>query len=383
MSIEQTEVVSNADKVVAWFVNDADILSKNLLFESQYMKKLDNEALDKYVIGLEKALKPNKRVFPKSISAMNQKYNVIDEIYVQICDFPRIISEVKISILTEEWPGLCDTCASPLIHCDAILEMLAKNVSLPLKNNESLSGGRKKRFSFGVIYGLIIDEIANVGHSDAKILRTLVDEMLDLLLNIINIGWNSNTKKVTIFGTKPHSMFSTNPSSMFRTNLKSMIQIVEMIERQLKNMSNKGIISNEKCYTLIHLVYSIDYIPHIFIEYRNLIKSFETEDKDSILRTFNSYVVAANGITTHSFHLAIRPGKMNIFIRMIEPRYSKIKGIMSGLNQKRMFTHVKASHSNQNNQLSDGSGVIVITIIIFIAVCFILLYACEKLTKIY
>lgn len=304
-------------------------LTRILLFDGIEITVPSQALLEKYVISLENALKPNKRVFDTNMTISSSKYSIIDKICTQVLSSSNMIMELKkFNNNTTEWLEFCRLLEVYVNHFNTILEILGRNDALLSVNSTSSSESKKKRFSIDFICALLLDKTQDIKCEDAEQFRELVIKILDLILKIINAAWDIETCHAKIV--------TPNLSVIFRQNVNNVAKAVKTAVKCLKCMSDKKLISYERHHTLILLIYLLEQISHVVLQYINTTKSIVEKNMDHILEYGDMYFEVIMLNTWILFHLSLEPEKISGFIKAMEPAYAELldKPILSTARRK-------------------------------------------------
>lgn len=348
-------------------INEKMALSEALLLSCQCVRKLDTKIVDKYVISLENALKPNLLPFRNMTTIPNPEYDVVDDHCAEILDFPAVISKLRASTNLKGWDAFCDHYANLLRYCDAILDMLGRNGGLPLGNNVS-SGDRKSRFSTILIYCLILNEIPDIRDEDVTNVKNSLKELFDLIIIVITMGWDSKGKNTI--------RLDPDIRSVLEYYLNQLYQSISKARSYLYNINNKGIISSKQYRTVLCLIRLAEHIPWIFNVYINLLNScFATKDKNFIMKNFKDYIEAIISVTTHLFILAIQPERFREFFAAIRPSIDEMKEITRcTLNHEDNSFLIYSAELNQSQKSSNEKywtvGIRMLAILLIIGIIY-------------
>lgn len=305
----------NADKLVFQLDNNRKVIIQTLLFEWEHVDTLDDNMLYNYINDLGSALKETKRQFPKDKAIIKPLYNVIDEICTEMLDFSGLLSKMRKFSQGKEWCVLLDSFTKVINHCSIILKILVKNDALPLKN-ELFPDGEKKKFSSGLLHGLILEELLEIEVKKVVVLKMFVLQMFHSIYTAISIAWDSRTKTFLKLDDKSYASLHKSIEDALRDG--------NVVSEYLKYLRVRNIINDEKFQSLYLLLYLIEYIPRAFTEYRKIIISLTEGMNGNVMKYFREYNILTVYTVINMFYLAIHPKKVNEFIKKIKNNYSEV-----------------------------------------------------------
>lgn len=295
------------------FISEADILN-NILLKKEYIKRPDNKIFKKYIATLENSIRQCKRQFPKDKAVTGVKYDTIDELFVEIFNFPEVISKLKTCAQENKLTSACKKYIGLLTYFGDILEMLTRNNVFPLVNNDS-SGGKGKKFLSGLIHGLLLDELSKITTGYPKSFEKNISNIFSLLSETVQLGWAEKFK--TVCKETHLELLPTVSKNMDR--ISSALKNIKDIPKTM--YYDRNIISGDVYLTLNALMYSLLSISSLFIEYKNLIASFEKGCQCFIEEYFKKYVDTIGSMILCFIKLAVPPMEQIGFAEAMKPSY--------------------------------------------------------------
>lgn len=336
MPVTARNPTSNSKETFNQLDRDDSSIGKALLFENSHILALNKTELDKYITTLENAFKPNKKTFSKT-KVIESKYILIEKFCTEVLNPLETVEKLKSFDQAGNWQKICQSVTKTFYYCDAVLDMLARNNSLPLLDASPSPGGKKKRFSINLIYALILDEISDI--NDVEIFREAIDAMFDSIVYSVDAIWDCDQRKMRM----PDS--DTIPT--MRSNMENTSNAREDAYDQLESMEYNKIISREKHYRLLLLIRLVNLASGLLAKYTGLNIFILAARVEYLEEWCSEYIGEIMSITCALFHSAIQPERLHVFIQATEQFYP---GVIKNQNNLVKNDGVVGANINQNYQ---------------------------------